>query len=109
MNTRSDFSLDRLSDELRSHSLELRTKASELIYAAQRARQHAVLARTALETTLGVVVSIGVGLRLRASRHAYSSPKPVGGGEKGYHFGGRNGAGGCGYAMDSCSMLKELN
>ena len=77
MNTRSDSSLDRLSDELRSHSLELRTKASELIYAGQRARQHAARARTALEATWDVVVSIGVGLRLRASQHAHSSPKPV--------------------------------
>src|SRR5882762_2965919 len=48
MNTTSDSGLLRLSHELRSWSLELRTKAKELSDASRRARKEAVRARTAL-------------------------------------------------------------
>ena len=70
MNTTSDSGLRRRLEELRSHSLELRTKASELIGAAQRARQYSVRARAAFRPILRVV-SIGVELRIQ------ESPKPM--------------------------------
>ncbi len=76
MNTTSDSSLLRLSYELRSHSLELRTKAREFMYASQHARKNAALARTALKTAM-LVVPLGFACPFEHPRHAHRSPQPV--------------------------------